>query len=181
MDSATLYPSGAITSVRVYSPSARFLISCGFEPEIHVSTMESSESVRVNLAPGSSLPVVMSRLEMVKSCFSSGSDGVAFIGASYITTLPPVTVPSSTVKVMDSATLYPSGAVTSVRVYSPSARFLISCGVFVDTQLSISSPASSVSVSSAPASSLPFVISRLEITKLWSSSGVGGVGVSPSG
>ena len=63
---------------------------------------------------------------------------VPSFGASYIFTVC-TSMLSVTVKITVSATSYPSGAVTSVRVYVPAARFIL-CGSSVEIHDSISFP-----------------------------------------
>ena len=67
---------------------------------------------------------------------SVGTGAGAGFGASYMTTvlLPSFSTLFTIVNGMLSATSYPSGAVISVSIYSPSVRFLILCGSVVDTQ-----------------------------------------------
>ena len=67
---------------------------------------------------------------------------------------------------------YPSGAITSVKVYLPGARPSITCDSLVDTQASIKLPFSSLSSRWAPANSSPVVESTLLITTTGLSLGV---------
>ena len=85
---------------------------------------------------------------------SVGTGAETGFGASYITTvlLPSFSILFATVNGMLSATSYPSGAVISVKTYSPSARFLILCGSVVDVHDSTTAPFF-VMVSCAPGSS----------------------------
>ena len=82
-----------------------------------------------------------------------------------------MTFPSDvTSKIIDSATLYPSGAVVSVSLYVPVLRPVSTFAVFPDVQLSITdstvfpSDASFSTLRSAPSSSDPPPIAFLLIT-----------------
>ena len=157
MDSVFSYPSGAVISVKVYFPSARFSISCGFFSETQLSTAFPFASVTTSFAPGSSFFVVISCLLITT---------LPSFGASYITTVPPMASPSFTVKVIDSATLYPSGAVISIRIYSPSSNPDTKCALLELIQRSTSFPLASLMISSAPGSSSKVVMSFLLIATL---------------
>ena len=155
IDSAVRKPSGALSSVSVYVPSGIPSSTAGtvFDfheillPEIFISTFDftfskllSSAIVSVSSAPGSSEPDTFCLLI------------VTFEGASSITTsFPDTSSPSLTSNsIVSSLTVYPSGAVISVRVYLPSGSIVSFAGVFASVTNEILSEPTYISFAPPP-------------------------------
>ena len=115
----TVYPSGATTSLNVYSSSVfKPWITWVFLVEVHSSTTFPSLSITWSLAPSSSSLEAISNLII---------ETFVIWSSTRITTLPSwsveileveVTLPSLlTVNLISVVTVYPYGATTSLRVY----------------------------------------------------------------
>ena len=148
---AITYPSGAYSSCKVYvSPSTKFLILCASLVEVHSSTMLPSLSNTFSSAPSISSPpmsfLVISTILSIITTFC-----VSFV--------------FSTLNLTSVALTYPSGAKSSLNVYSfPTVKPSIVCVLFEEVHLSITFPFSSITDNSAPSNSLSPVIVVFEIS-----------------
>ena len=131
--------------------------------EVQESTTFPSSSVTVSSAPAISAPATSCLL--ITTDFSVYSSVITTLSTSEPFT---VTVPSAErVNLMLSAFSYPSGAVSSVKVNSPSVRpSMIWDFPASEVQESMTFPSTSVTVSSAPAISSPAISCLLITTEI---------------
>ena len=146
---ALTYPSGATSSCKVYFfPSSNPLILCSSLVEVHSSTILPSSSYTLISAPSiSSPPISTFDISTILSFIWTCCTSLVF----------------STLNVIDVALTYPSGAISSVIVYSfPTTNPSIVCLFSVEVHSSITLPSLSVTFNFAPGNSLSPVTSVLE-------------------